>query len=198
MLGRFWRMKLIKKFFLRRDRLIFLIVILVASGIFLRELDLIQQEPIGSWKNEVHADCAIVLTGGVGRVREGFDLLSRKSVKKLVISGVHSNATLREIMPLWPLSGELNEEDIVLDRRSRTTYGNAQQSLPIVEALRCKDVVLVTSQIHMHRAYQTFKATFPEKIAIYRSAIVAGRSESGPWDLATEVMKSLFYSMWAY
>lgn len=131
-------------------------------------------------------------------MREGFDLLSKKSVKKLVVSGVHSNATLREIVPLWPFLGEMSEDDIVLDRRSRTTYGNAQQSLPIVEALRCKDVVLVTSQVHMYRAYQTFKAAFPEKIVIYRSAIVAGRSESGPWDITTEVLKSLFYSLWAY
>ncbi len=187
-----------KKILLHRKLLIFLLAVVIFLGIFLRELDHIQEEPIGSWKNDVHADCAVVLTGGVGRVREGLDLLSRKAVKKLVISGVHSSANLREIIPLWPFLGELNEDDIVLDRRSRTTYGNAQQSLPIVEALRCKDIVLITSQVHMHRAYQTFKATFPEKIIIYRSAIVAGRAESGRWDLATEVLKCLFYSVWAY
>jgi uncharacterized SAM-binding protein YcdF (DUF218 family) len=187
-----------KKLILHRKLFIGLILSLAFLLLFFKEWEKIQAETIGSWKSEVRADCAIVLTGGVGRVREGFDLLSRKTVKKLIVSGVYPNAGLREIMPLWPISGELHEDDIVLDRRSGTTYGNAQQTLPIVEALRCRDVVLVTSQLHMHRAYQTFKATFPEKISIYRYAIVSGRSESSPWEIATEVLKSLFYALWAY
>jgi uncharacterized SAM-binding protein YcdF (DUF218 family) len=183
---------------LHRKLFIAFAVVLVFLALFFKEWEKIRSEDIGSWKNEIHADCAIVLTGGVGRVREGFDLLSRKTVKKLIVSGVYSNASLREIMPLWPLSGDLSEDDIVLDRRSGTTYGNAQQTLPIVEALRCRDVVLVTSQLHMHRAYQTFKATFPEKISIYRHAIVSSRSESSTMEIATEVLKSLFYALWAY
>ncbi|MGZ3786730.1 MAG: YdcF family protein [Bdellovibrio sp.] len=151
-----------------------------------------------SWQKTITADCAVVLTGGPGRVREGFDLLANKSVKKLVISGVYSNARLREIMPAWSFYGSLNENDVVLDRRSETTFGNAQQSLPIVEALNCRDILLVTSRTHMYRAYRTFRATYPENIYIQKHSIIGGRYETSVWETSFEAIKSLFYSFWAY
>lgn len=144
------------------------------------------------------SDCAIVLTGGSGRVREGFDLLSRKQVKKLIISGVNEKSQLREIMPQLFLYGDIQEKDIILDRRSLTTYGNAQQTLPFVEALRCRDVMLITSNIHMYRSFRTFQAAYPSTIEIVKHAVPASTSESGPWEVGTEVLKSMFYAVWAY
>lgn len=165
---------------------------------FADEYQKVQKERIQSWTKTPSADCAVVLTGGAGRVREGFDLLANQNVKKLVISGVYSNARLREIMPVWPFYGNLSENDVVLDRRSETTYGNAQQSLPIVEALKCRDILLVTSRLHMYRSYRTFRATFPENIYIEKHAIIGGRFESSVWESGFEALKSLFYSIWAY
>lgn len=165
---------------------------------FAQEYQHVQSEPIQSWTKTQSADCAVVLTGGYGRVREGFDLLANKNVKKLVIAGVYSNARLREIMPVWSFYGNLSESDVVLDRRSETTYGNAQQSLPIVEALKCRDILLVTSRIHMYRSYKTFSATYPENIYVQKHSMVGGRYESSVWEVGFEAMKSLFYSVWAY
>lgn len=159
---------------------------------------MISAEGVGAWTQFPSADCAVVLTGGAGRVREGFDLLTNKNVKKLIISGVYQNAQLREIMPALPFYGNIKEEDIILERRSETTYGNAQQSLAIVEAVRCRDVVLVTSRIHMHRSYQTFRAIFPPQILIYKHSIVSGRYFPGLLDKVTEAFKALFYSTWVY
>jgi uncharacterized SAM-binding protein YcdF (DUF218 family) len=158
----------------------------------------VQSEPVNSWKNTVQADCAVVLTGGAGRVREGFDLLANQNIKKLIISGVYQNAQLREIMPTWTFYGGLREEDVVLERRSETTYGNAQQSLAIVEALKCRDVVLVTSRLHMYRSYRTFRSIFPPNIPIYKQAVVSVRLNSSLWDVLNEAFKSLFYSTWVY
>lgn len=155
-------------------------------------------EGVQSWARTPTADCAVVLTGGAGRVREGFDLLANQNVKRLIISGVYSNARLREIMPVWSFYGSLSENDVVLDRRSETTYGNAQQSLPIVEALKCRDILLVTSRLHMRRSYKTFRSAFPENIYIQKHAIIGGRYESSGWELGFEALKSLFYSLWAY
>lgn len=187
-----------KKWLLHRKFLLGILAVLAVVALFLREYELTIKEPITSWKIEAKADCAIVLTGGSGRVREGFDLLSRKSVKKLIISGVHGSVSLRDLLPVWPLYGDLREEDVVLDRRSGTTYGNAQQTLPIVEALHCRDVALITSEVHMRRAYLTFRAAYPEKIPIYKHSVAAGRGERLFWDISTEVFKSLFYSLWAF
>jgi uncharacterized SAM-binding protein YcdF (DUF218 family) len=171
---------------------------LALSYRFYAEYKNILQEPVQSWMQNQTADCAVVLTGGAGRVREGFDLLSRQNVKKLIISGVYSNARLREIFPLWPLYGNLNENDVVLEKRSETTYGNAQQSLAIVEALKCRDVLLVTSRLHMHRAYQTFRSAYPENIYLQKHSVVSGRYETSVWENSVEATKSLFYSLWAY
>jgi uncharacterized SAM-binding protein YcdF (DUF218 family) len=151
-----------------------------------------------SWKTGNQADCAVVLTGGAGRVREGFDLLANQNVKKLIISGVHQNVQLRDIMPTVTFYGPVHEDDVVLEKHSETTYGNAQQSLAIVEALRCRDVILVTSRTHMHRSYQTFRSIFPPNIPLYKQAVVAGRFNPGYWEVFIESLKSLFYSLWAY
>ncbi len=179
---------------------LFLVVLLVAAFLvaFVREYAKVTAQPINSWQEDVSADCAVVLTGGSNRVREGFDLLSRGQIKKLIISGVYSNAQLREIFPLWPFYGNIREQDVVLDRRSTTTYGNAQQTLPIVEALGCRDVALITSNLHMYRSVQTFKSTYPSHILIIPYAVNPGRVDSNLWETSTEVFKSLFYMLWAY
>ncbi|MFS4459697.1 YdcF family protein [Bdellovibrio sp. HCB2-146] len=191
-------MRTVKKLIRSRS---FWALLFLAAGLgyrFFHEYRSIENENIQSWVKTPSADCAIVLTGGPGRVREGFDLLANGNVKKLVISGVYSNARLREIMPLWALYGNLSENDVVLDRRSETTYGNAQQSLPLVEALKCRDVLLVTSRLHMYRSFRTFRATFPENIYVEKHSIVGPRYEASVWEVSFEALKSLFYSLWAY
>lgn len=166
--------------------------------IFSRELNMLRSEPVNSWVVDQKADCAVVLTGGQGRVREGFDLLAQKQVNKLIISGVNPKAGLLDIFPQWPYYGDLSEKDVVLERRSTTTFGNAQQSLPIVEALRCRSVLLISSRLHMRRAYNTFRAIFPSDITIEPRAVVSGSFEPRTSQLWVEVIKSLFYSIWAY
>lgn len=185
--------------FIRRKSFWALVILALAVIFrFSAEYRDVVDEPVLSWQKSQNADCAVVLTGGPGRVREGFDLLANQNVKKLIISGVNPNSRLREIMPVWGFYGNLKEDDVVIERRSETTYGNAQQSLSIVEALRCRDIVLVTSRPHMHRAFQTFRGAFPENIEIFKHAVVSGRYEIGFWEASFEALKSLFYSLWAY
>ncbi len=171
---------------------------LVLGGFLFYEILKVKSEPFLSWTRSIQADCAVVLTGGPGRVREGFDLLANHNVKKLVIAGVHPKAQVRDILPMWTLYGPLSEEDVVLERRSETTYGNAIQSLPIVEALKCRDVALITSQLHMYRAYRTFRAIYPENILILKQPVLGIRFHPNNDEIMMEALKSLFYSQWAY
>lgn len=165
---------------------------------YTREMRRVSAQDVNAWREDQVADCAVVVTGGPGRVREGIDLLARGSVKKLIISGVHPQAELVDIFPQWVFFGSLNSQDVVLEKRSRTTFGNAQQSLPLVEAMRCRDLLLVTSRLHMYRAVRTFRAEFPTSLPIYAHAVSPGLSEAGRVETALEAMKSLFYSIWAY
>ncbi len=185
----------------RRRKFFFSIAVIVLSFFawsWVHEVRMIMSQPVNSWTEDVSADCAVALTGGPQRVREGLDLLSRRAVQKLIISGVHAQATLRDIFPLMPYYGDLQEQDVILERRSQTTFGNAQQTFPLVEALHCRDLVLITSRIHMRRALSTFRAEFPIDFPIIVHAVPA-ITEPPAWDeLAWESLKSLFYSSWAY
>jgi uncharacterized SAM-binding protein YcdF (DUF218 family) len=183
--------------FIRQRYLWPALALVIWSGFLLREYENVMR-PKSQSAVQGNFDCAVVLTGGAGRVREGFDLLARRETQKLIISGVNENSHLREIMPQWPFYGDLNEKDVILDRRSQTTYGNAQQSLPIVEALRCREVLLITSELHMWRAYRTFLAAYPETLTVIPWSVSNPRSETGLFEIMTEVLKSQFYSVWAY
>lgn len=151
-----------------------------------------------SWSKDFSADCAVVLTGGRYRVQEGISLLSQKRIRKLIISGVNPESTLMEIFPQWIHFGVLDEQDVILEKYSKTTYGNAQQSLQLVEALQCRDIILVTSRLHMHRAHNTFEAVFPDSITILNNSVIPGHYDYGILELFIESTKSIFYSTWVY
>jgi uncharacterized SAM-binding protein YcdF (DUF218 family) len=175
-----------------------IILLAVISVRVINEYHNVQKQPVTSWIKTQTADCAVVLTGGAGRVREGFDLLANHQVKKLVISGVYANALLREIMPLWHFYGVLDEDDVILERRSETTFGNAQQTAPIIDALRCRDILLVTSRIHMSRAYKTFRAAYPDTVYIHKQPVIGSYYENSFFEVFSESLKSVFYSVWAF
>ena len=166
--------------------------------VFRQESREIRQQKVTSWTEDHSADCAVVLTGGANRVREGFDLLAQNRIKKLILSGVHPGAELREIFPQWPFYGALKEEDVIIERRSKTTYGNIQQTLPLLEALYCRDVVLITSRLHMYRSLRTFRAAAKGRFLIYPRAVVGGAYRPSSMKVFVETSKSLFYQLFAY
>lgn len=176
----------------------FAIVVLALAFAFEREMRLIRSQPPTSWTEDAAADCAVVLTGGLNRIREGIDLLSRRVVKKLIVSGVHPLADFKSIFPLWPYYGVIRDQDVILERRSLTTFGNAIQTLPLAEALRCRDIVLITGRTHMRRALKTFRAEFPIGFVIQPRAVPGSTTEQSRTEVAMEAAKSLFYSTWAY
>lgn len=172
--------------------------VVLVIGVFAREYRNVTSEPINSWSVDSYADCGVALTGGAGRVREGFALLAQKKIKKLIVSGVHPDVELRELAPQFPFLGDVSEKDVVLERRSGTTYGNAQQSLAITETLQCRDILLITSQRHMYRAYRTFAAAFPQPMVIMKHTVVASQTEQQLFETSSEILKTVFYSLWAY
>lgn len=174
----------------------------ILSGLLWRvwdqEVHRVTQYPVGAWTESQQAECAIVLTGEKSRLGEGFDLLYRNQVKRLIISGVNPTSHLEEIFPNIIFYGKIEPENIILEKSSKTTYGNAQQTLPIVETLKCHDIILVTSRLHMYRSLQTFKATYPADIPIYPRGTVGRRYVLTYDQIAIETLKSLFYSLWVY
>ena len=156
------------------------------------------QTKVTAWTQDHFADCGVVLTGETNRIPDAIEQLYLKRVNKLIISGVYSHTELRELFPAQHYYGALDINDIILEKNSLTTFGNAQQSLPLVEALRCRDVVLMTSRLHMHRAYRVFRGHFPDDIPIYQRATV-GKQLRSPWTrISVEALKAMFYDFWFY
>lgn len=166
----------------------------VICSILYYQFDEIQSEPMNFWVSPTPVgQCGVVLTGAPGRVRESFEILAQRKIQKLIVSGVYKDSQLREIFPYLPFYPEVSESDIILEKKSETTYGNAIQSLVLVESLKCKTVVLMTSQVHMRRAYRIFRSTFPSEIEIHKLSLPNSKTEKNLIDVLIEVFKTLFY-----
>ncbi|MFK8138439.1 MAG: YdcF family protein [Bdellovibrionales bacterium] len=173
-------------------------ILFLFSLLFINEYRLIRSQEVSSFTQNFRADCGVVLTGGAARISEGFSLLTQKRIKKLIISGVHPSSDLKQIFPQFDFYGNILESDVILEKRSKTTYGNAKQSSAVIEALQCKDLILVTSRLHMRRSVKTFAANLPEGYPIYPRSVIHGRISEPLSDIWLESLKSSFYFIWAY
>lgn len=183
---------------LRRKR--FLLSVFVSFFVLLlayEAYEISSNQPLQASDHEIdqvpEQDCGVVLTGGPRRIREAIEILGQKKIKKLVISGVYKEAQLAEIFPPLPFYPEINPDDIILEKRSESTYGNAVQSLAVVQTLQCRSVLLITSQMHMHRAYKIFRTLYPDQIQINKYFVFYQRKNPSQLDLVIETIKSVFY-----
>ncbi len=143
-------------------------------------------------------DCGVVLTGASGRIREAFEVFAQLKFRDLIISGVYKDTQLKEIFPQLPFYSKINPDRVVLEKISGSTYANAVQSLLVVEALKCKSILLMTSDIHIYRALRVFKAVFPPNYEIKTYNIVHTAKEKQIFDVYLESFKSLFYNLIIY
>lgn len=150
--------------------------------------------------SEVHieqlenSDCGVVLTGSPGRVKEAFEVLLSGKINRLIVSGVYKDAQLKELFPGLASHPEINPENIILEKISATTKQNAEQSLQLTQSLKCQNILLMTSHLHMYRAERVFRAIFPEGTDIRTYPIVNPNKEGSELDIFWETIKSLFYS----
>lgn len=177
---------------------VLLLSLIYLSFVSYKHFNTINQYPITAWVEDHQADCGVVLTGGPNRLGDAFEQLYLKRVKKLIISGVNPTTRLRDIFPEKVFYGDLDDGDIILEKRSLTTYGNAQQALPLIEALNCKDVVLITSKLHMMRAFKTFRKHFPLDIPIYTRSTLGRRYKPHWTRVGVETLKAVFYDLWFF
>ncbi len=179
-----------------RSTKLFFLLFFVALAIFMAwvlfESFSLKKLPVTSWELPSRGDCALVLTGGAGRVRAGFDLLQRGDVRKLIISGVNPNVTLDEIFPQIDIYPGVQRFNVLIENHSRTTYGNVVHSVILLERLKCQKVILVTSQLHMPRAKKLF-TSYTKDFEFEAHSVYA---EARFKDLFYEALKTIFYNIW--
>jgi uncharacterized SAM-binding protein YcdF (DUF218 family) len=132
-----------------------------------------------------HYDVAIVLTGmvnlrgsraghiefndSVERILEGMRLVKRGLADKLFIVGGSGNpfdqrASEARVLRTFALEFGLHDAQVLTEESSRNTYENAVKATEIIRAAPYRDLVLITSALHMRRAAAAFhkQGLFPD------------------------------------
>jgi uncharacterized SAM-binding protein YcdF (DUF218 family) len=127
------------------------------------------------------ADAVVALTGGEGRIQEGFRLLAEGRAGKLFVSGVYRGAEVEEILEIRGLAPAEWACCIVLGKHAADTKGNARESADWIAANNYHSIYLVTSAYHMPRSLAEFRAALPRDVRILPRPVVTDRFAQGGW-----------------
>lgn len=122
-------------------------------------------------ESDVATDAIIVLTGGMGRVEAGLQLLQDGKAKILLISGVDKDVRPQEIVAEYGIDTQNpllanGQTRIVLDYGPRDTVGNAQETARWMRENGYKSLRLVTSSYHLPRSMMEFRHAMPEMVIL--------------------------------
>jgi len=146
---------------------------LVAFGVFWLGgfLSFVSSLPSQAIAPVAKADGIVVLTGGAERVETGLRLLEEGWADRLLISGVHPDATPREVIASARTTAEgerVNggEDDpfaccIDLDYVARDTIENARETREWAQARGYRTLIVVTAAYHMPRSLLELEHELP-------------------------------------
>ncbi len=118
------------------------------------------------YANITHTDAIVVLTGGMGRINFGFNLLKKNLSSKMLISGVYRANTVKTILRYNKDYPKDALQRISLGYDARNTHGNAIEAKKWMDKNHFTSLRLVTAYYHMPRALMFFKNVMPNiKIA---------------------------------
>lgn len=106
-------------------------------------------------------DAIVVLTGGSGRLEQGFDLIARQRAKKLFVSGVHKGVEVEELLRIFARSPQGVTCCLTLGR-AVDTLGNAAETQAWMKSEGYASLRLVTAAYHMPRSLVEFNRVMPE------------------------------------
>ncbi|MDB5316234.1 MAG: hypothetical protein JWO26_888 [Rhodospirillales bacterium] len=167
-------------------------VLVLGAGFlwFVGEARLLPEQPL------THTDGIAVLTGGAERVETGLRLLAAGEARLLLVTGVHREASLSEVLAAGGFddAGPLASH-IILGRQATSTRGNAAEIAAWVAAERLGSVRLVTSGYHMPRARLEVGRVLPAAVRVVPHPVQVRRASDSAvrrWSLlATEYGKWL-------
>ena len=123
----------------------------------------------------LRTDVAIVLTGDAGRVARGLEVVRAGLAPQLLISGVHESVTAASISAQNPGYEDLFDCCVTLDSMALDTVGNAQESIAWMRASDVRSARLITSDYHIPRAAQEFRALAPD-VSLVLDAVPSRKS----------------------
>jgi uncharacterized SAM-binding protein YcdF (DUF218 family) len=124
-------------------------LLLAAYGIGLAVFALTLPKAAG----DERTDAIVVLTGSPGRLERGFALLEQGRAQAMLISGVPPDARPQDYAARYGVDPALFPTRIALGHESVDTRTNAEEVARWLQRRRYRSIRLVTSDLHMHRAY---------------------------------------------
>ncbi|CAA0106012.1 Uncharacterised protein [Starkeya nomas] len=126
-------------------------------------------------------DGIVVLTGGAERIVDATNLLAEGVGKRLLITGVHPETTLSEIVRTVPATREALECCVELGRSALNTRGNAIEAAQWARENRFRSLLVVTSAWHMPRALVELRRTLPD-IELVPYPVVPKQAVEAGWE----------------
>ena len=133
--------------FIRFLILLSLILLLAGFAVFAVSVEKSKPKPVLA-----KADGIVILTGDGGRMRAGGKLLRDKKAERLLVSGVATSVSKRDLIDLLQVEAQALDCCIDIDTAAEDTQGNARETAIWAAALGYEHVILVTSDYHMARA----------------------------------------------
>lgn len=134
-----------------------------------------------------NSDAIVVISGGqtTSRADKGIQLYKDGYAKNMVFSGaaLDDGPSNAEAMQMQAIAAGVPLNSINTDDESQDTYQNAVNSKKILEGIKAKKIILVTSPYHQRRAYETFKFVLGKDYTVLNSSSFDDRwSKSRWWD----------------
>lgn len=117
-------------------------------------------------------DAIVVLTGSPGRLERGFALLEQGRAQAVLISGVPRDARPQDYADRYNVDPGLFPAKISLGQESVDTRTNAEEVARWLQRRRYRSIRLVTSDLHMHRAYYEIGRRVGSDVSILTDAVV--------------------------
>lgn len=123
------------------------------------------------------ADAIFVLTGGEGRIQEGFRAWSGGAARELYILGAGRRVPVARIVPEGSRISAEALARIHVEGWSENTLENAFSAKSAVGEGKYSSVILVTSDYHVPRAVLAFRKVLPREVSL---SAIRVRPEAGP------------------
>lgn len=142
------------------------------------------------------ADAVIVLSGGKGRIQEGYRAWRSGAGRDFCVLGAGRDVKPAQFLPdVASLSPEALSR-IRVEGWSENTLENAFSAKTIAEQRGYSSVILVTSDYHVPRAYLAFRKILPPDVVL---SVIRVRAESGdPAGVVWRWARRHFLEGWKY